>query len=135
AANGTADVGEGPARVAFRDVTFRYGEDLPYVHHGITFSSSGKGLTALVGPSGAGKTTAFSLIERFYPATGGSVTVDGREVSEWPLAELRRMIGYVEQDAPVLHGTLRENLVMAAPEATDAEVEDIVKAARLSELV
>ncbi|WP_084546233.1 ABC transporter ATP-binding protein [Glycomyces arizonensis] len=136
AANGTAaDVGEGPARVAFRDVTFRYGEDLPYVHHGITFSSSGKGLTALVGPSGAGKTTVFSLIERFYPATSGSVTVDGREVSEWPLAALRRMIGYVEQDAPVLHGTLRENLVMAAPEATDAEVEDVVKAARLSELV
>lgn len=135
-ANGTVvAAAQGPARVAFEDVTFRYADDLPYVHHGVTFSSSGSGLTALVGPSGAGKTTVFSLIERFYPATSGSVAVDGREVADWPLAELRRMIGYVEQDAPVLHGSLRENLVMAAPEATDAEVEDVVKLARLSDLV
>ncbi len=135
-ANGTApEIGEGPARVAFRDVAFRYAEDLPYVHHGVTFEADGKGLTALVGPSGAGKTTVFSLIERFYPATGGSVSVDGRDVESWPLAALRGMIGYVEQDAPVLHGTLRENLVMAAPEATDAEVEGIVELARLRELV
>ncbi|HLU28356.1 MAG TPA: ABC transporter ATP-binding protein [Glycomyces sp.] len=127
--------GEGPARVTFQDVTFRYGEELPYVHHGVTFESGGSGLTALVGPSGAGKTTVFSLIERFYPATGGTVAVDGRDVAEWPLAELRRMIGYVEQDAPVLHGTLRENLVMAAPDATDAAVDDVVELARLSDLV
>ncbi|WP_051815527.1 ABC transporter ATP-binding protein, partial [Glycomyces tenuis] len=134
--NGTVvETGDGPARVAFRDVTFRYADDLPYVHHGITFESSGSGLTALVGPSGAGKTTVFSLIERFYPATSGTVTVDGREVGDWPLAALRRMIGYVEQDAPVLHGTLRENLVMAAPGASDEEVEDVVKLARLSDLV
>ncbi|MCH7232431.1 ABC transporter ATP-binding protein/permease [Glycomyces sp. L485] len=135
-ANGAlVETGDGPARVAFRDVTFRYADDLPFVHHGVTFESSGKGLTAFVGPSGAGKTTVFSLIERFYPAGGGSVAVDGREVAEWPLATLRRMIGYVEQDAPVLHGTLRENLVMAAPDATDAEVEDVVKLARLTDLV
>ena len=135
-ANGTApEIGEGPARVAFRDVAFRYAEDLPYVHHGVTFEADGKGLTALVGPSGAGKTTVFSLIERFYPATGGSVSVDGRDVESWPLAALRGMIGYVEQDAPVLHGTLRENLVMAAPDATDAAVDDVVELARLSDLV
>ncbi|GAB3645097.1 ABC transporter ATP-binding protein [Glycomyces tarimensis] len=134
--NGTViETGSGPARVAFQDVTFRYADDLPYVHHGVTFASSGTGLTALVGPSGAGKTTVFSLIERFYPATSGLVTVDGREVSEWPLATLRRMIGYVEQDAPVLHGTLRENLVMAAPDATEHEIEDVVKLARLTDLV
>ncbi|HEU5129837.1 MAG TPA: ABC transporter ATP-binding protein [Glycomyces sp.] len=132
---GLVAAGEGPARVTFRDVTFRYADDLPYVHHGVSFEAGGSGLTALVGPSGAGKTTVFSLIERFYPVTGGSVAVDGREVDAWPLAELRRMIGYVEQDAPVLHGTLRENLVMAAPGATDAEIEDVVKLARLSDLV
>jgi ABC-type multidrug transport system fused ATPase/permease subunit len=127
--------GDGPARVSFSDVTFRYGPDLPYVHHGVTFEATGKGLTALVGPSGAGKTTVFSLVERFYPATSGSVTVDGRDVTEWPLAALRGMIGYVEQDAPVLHGSLRDNLVMAAPGATDAEVEDVVRLARLETLV
>ncbi|THV43046.1 ABC transporter ATP-binding protein [Glycomyces buryatensis] len=127
--------GSGPARVTFEDVTFRYAEDLPYVHHGVTFTSAGRGLTAFVGPSGAGKTTVFSLIERFYPITGGSVTVDGREVREWPLTELRGMIGYVEQDAPVLDGTLRENLVMAAPDARDEDIETVLKQARLTELV
>jgi ATP-binding cassette subfamily B protein len=126
---------EGPAQVAFENVTFRYADDLPYVHHGVTFASSGRGLTALVGPSGAGKTTVFSLIERFYPATSGSVKVDGVDVTEWPLPELRQAIGYVEQDAPVLDGTLRENLVMAAPDASEADLDEVVKAARLTELV
>ncbi|GAB3221554.1 ABC transporter ATP-binding protein [Glycomyces halotolerans] len=135
-ANGSrAENRRGPARVSFENVTFRYGDDGPLVHHGVTFESSGKGLTALVGPSGAGKTTVFSLIERFYPVTSGSVKVDGREVTSWSLAELRGMIGYVEQDAPVLHGTLRENLTMAAPDATDADIEDVLKRARLTELV
>ncbi|GLI45087.1 ABC transporter ATP-binding protein [Glycomyces algeriensis] len=128
-------VGTGPAQVVFEDVTFRYADDLPYVHHGVSFASSGRGLTALVGPSGAGKTTVFSLIERFYPATTGSVKVDGVDVADWPLGELRGLIGYVEQDAPVLDGTLRENLVMAAPEATDADLDEVVRVARLTELV
>ncbi|WP_204745595.1 ABC transporter ATP-binding protein [Glycomyces paridis] len=126
---------DGPAQVAFADVTFRYGDDLPFVHHGVTFASSGRGLTALVGPSGAGKTTVFSLIERFYPATTGSVTVDGVDVADWPLEELRGLIGYVEQDAPVLDGSLRENLVMAAPDAGDGDIDEVVKVARLTELV
>jgi ABC-type multidrug transport system fused ATPase/permease subunit len=128
-------VAAGPARVVFEDVTFRYAEDLPFVHHGVTFASSGRGLTALVGPSGAGKTTVFSLIERFYPATTGSVSVDGIDVRDWPLEDLRGVIGYVEQDAPVLDGTLRENLVMANQHASEAEIEDVVKTARLTELV
>jgi ABC-type branched-subunit amino acid transport system ATPase component len=72
-------------------------------------------MTAFVGPSGAGKTTVFSLIERFYEATSGRVLVDGRDVTDWPLAELRAAIGYVEQDAPVLSGTLGENLLLGAP--------------------
>ncbi|MCD0446608.1 ABC transporter ATP-binding protein/permease [Glycomyces sp. A-F 0318] len=125
----------GPAQVVFEDVTFRYAEDLPLVHHGVTFASSGRGLTALVGPSGAGKTTVFSLIERFYPVTTGSVLVDGVDVRDWPLEELRGLIGYVEQDAPVLDGTLRENLVMAAPDASDADLDEVVATARLTELV
>ncbi|WP_100446435.1 ABC transporter ATP-binding protein [Glycomyces xiaoerkulensis] len=133
--NGEAPTATGPARVSFEDVRFRYGDDLPFVHHGVTFESSGKGLTAFVGPSGAGKTTVFSLIERFYPITSGAVRVDGRDVRDWPLADLRETIGYVEQDAPVLDGTLRENLVMAAPDATEAEILDVVERARLAELV
>ncbi|MBB6171289.1 ATP-binding cassette subfamily B protein [Nocardiopsis mwathae] len=127
--------GRRPARVGFTDVTFRYAEGLPPVHHGVTFEAAGAGLTALVGPSGAGKTTVFSLLERFYDATGGSVRVDGVDVRDWPLAGLRGAIGYVEQDAPVLDGTLRDNLLLAAPEATEAAIADIVRRARLTELV
>ncbi|ASU84435.1 ABC transporter ATP-binding protein [Nocardiopsis gilva YIM 90087] len=124
-----------PARVALTDVLFRYADGLPLVHHGVTFEAAGAGLTALVGPSGAGKTTVFSLLERFYDATGGTVAVDGVDVRDWPLAGLRGAIGYVEQDAPVLDGTLQENLVLAAPDATADEIAEVVRRARLSELV
>ncbi|MEU3603700.1 ABC transporter ATP-binding protein [Streptomyces sp. NPDC006798] len=123
------------AAVAFEDVRFRYREDLPPVHHGVTFSVPGAGMTAFVGPSGAGKTTVFGLIERFYEAGAGRVLVDGRDVREWPLTELRASIGYVEQDAPVLSGTLRENLVFAAPDATDEDIRDVLVRARLDALV
>ncbi|MEV6752541.1 ABC transporter ATP-binding protein [Streptomyces sp. NPDC051214] len=131
-----ADAGRrGPAAVAFEDVTFRYRETLPYVHHGVSFDIPGPGMTAFVGPSGAGKTTVFGLLERFYDVTGGRVLVDGRDVREWPLAELRSVIGYVEQDAPVLAGTLRENLLFGAPGATDDEIRDVLVRARLDALV
>lgn len=126
---------DGPASVAFDDVTFRYRDDLPYVHHGVSFDVPGPGMTAFVGPSGAGKTTVFGLIERFHEATGGRILVDGRDVREWPLAELRGTIGYVEQDAPVLAGTLRENLLFAAPDATDSDVRDVLVRARLDAVV
>ncbi|MFF0448405.1 ABC transporter ATP-binding protein [Streptomyces sp. NPDC004609] len=126
---------DGPSSVAFEEVTFRYREDLPSVHHGVTFSVPGPGMTAFVGPSGAGKTTVFGLIERFYEADGGRILVDGRDVRDWPLAELRAAIGYVEQDAPVLAGTLRDNLVFAAPEVTGDEIRDVLVRARLDALV
>ncbi|MEU5435742.1 ABC transporter ATP-binding protein [Streptomyces sp. NPDC020719] len=125
----------GAASVVFDAVTFRYRDDLPYVHHGVSFEVPGAGMTAFVGPSGAGKTTVFGLIERFYEATGGRVLIDGRDVREWPLAALRGAIGYVEQDSPVLAGTVRENLVFGAPHATDAEIADVLVRAKLDALV
>ncbi|MFE0421808.1 ABC transporter ATP-binding protein [Streptomyces sp. NPDC058953] len=123
------------ATVEFQDVRFAYREDLPPVHHGVTFSVPGAGMTAFVGPSGAGKTTVFGLIERFYEADGGRVLVDGRDVREWSLAELRASIGYVEQDAPVLAGTLRENLVFAAPDVSDEDIREVLVRSRLDRLV
>ncbi|MGS2587485.1 ABC transporter ATP-binding protein [Streptomyces hebeiensis] len=127
--------GPSPASVVFEDVTFRYREGLPYVHHGVSFEVPGPGMTAFVGPSGAGKTTVFGLLERFYETTGGRILVDGRDVRDLPLAELRAAIGYVEQDAPVLAGTLRENLVFAAPDASDEEIREVLARARLDALV
>jgi ATP-binding cassette subfamily C protein len=118
--------GAAPAAVAFADVRFRYAEDLPYVHHGVTFDVPARGMTAFVGPSGAGKTTVFSLIERFYDPEAGIVTLDGRDLAEWDLPELRSAIGYVEQDAPVLSGSLRENLLLGNPEA-DADADAVAR--------
>ncbi|MBP5918990.1 ABC transporter ATP-binding protein [Streptomyces scabiei] len=125
----------GPASVRFEDVSFRYRSGLPHVHQQVSFEVPGSGTTAFVGPSGAGKSTVFALIERFHEATGGRVLVDGKDVRDWSLAELRSAIGYVEQDAPVLAGTLRENLVFAAPGATDDDIREVLDRTRLDALV
>ncbi|MFJ8587873.1 ABC transporter ATP-binding protein [Streptomyces sp. NPDC093595] len=124
-----------PASVRFEVVSFRYGPGLPYIHQQVDFEVPGAGMTAFVGPSGAGKSTVFSLIERFYETTGGRILVDGRDVRLWPLSELRSVIGYVEQDAPVLAGTLRENLLFSAPGATDDDIGAVLARTRLDTLV
>jgi ATP-binding cassette subfamily C protein len=125
----------GPAAVAFEDVRFRYRPELPAVHHGVSFAIEPGGMTAFVGPSGAGKTTVFSLIERFYDPGAGRVLLDGVDVRDWPVAQLRAQIGYVEQDAPVLSGTLRENLLFGAPDAGEDELRAVLATARLVNLV
>nr|WP_202511043.1 ABC transporter ATP-binding protein [Streptomyces sp. SID5643] len=123
-----------PASVRFEEVSFRYGTGSPEIQR-VDFEVPGGGMTAFVGPSGAGKSTVFALVERFYEATGGRVLVDGKDVTKWPLSELRSVIGYVEQDTPVLAGTLRENLVFAAPGATDDEIREVLSRTRLDDLV
>jgi ATP-binding cassette subfamily C protein len=129
--------GEGgaPAAVTFEQVRFRYRPELPEVHHAISFTIPPRGMTAFVGPSGAGKTTVFSLIERFYEPDAGRILLDGTDLRDWPIPELRAAIGYVEQDAPVLSGSLRENLILGAPDATDAEVGEVLRITRLTSLV
>jgi ATP-binding cassette subfamily C protein len=129
------DPGSPPASVTFERVRFRYAPDLPFVHDGVSFVVPPGGMTAFVGPSGAGKTTVLSLIERFYEPDDGRVAVDDRDVRDWPIGQLRASIGYVEQDAPVLSGTLRENLVFGAPDATDDEVQEALRTTRLTAMV
>ncbi|HJP77365.1 MAG TPA: ABC transporter ATP-binding protein [Pseudonocardiaceae bacterium] len=124
-----------PASVAFEAVRFRYRPDLPEVHNDVTFVIPPCGMTAFVGPSGAGKTTVFSLIERFYEPDAGRVLLDGKDVADWPLDRLRAAIGYVEQDAPVLSGSLRENILIGAPETTEAELGEVLATTRLTAMV
>ena len=117
-----------------RDVDFAYASGPP-VLSGVTFSVPRGTRTALVGPSGAGKSTVLALVERFYDVTAGSVLLGGTDVRALPRTQLRGALGYVEQEAPALAGSLRDNLRLAAPGATDAEVLAVVDAVNLRELV
>ncbi|MEY9212951.1 ABC transporter ATP-binding protein [Thermobifida halotolerans] len=130
-----ARTGTSAASVSFTDVSFRYHDDAPPVLRDVTLTVPAGGLTALVGPSGAGKTTLFSLIERFYDPSSGTVALDGTDLREMPLAQVRSMIGYVEQDAPIMAGTLRDNLCYAAPDSDEEEVRRVVALTRLTDLV
>lgn len=122
-----------PVGATFRDVSFAYGAEP--VLHDVTLNVRATGITAIVGESGAGKTTLFSLMERFYEPSAGVITIGGRDIREWPIAELRQQIGYVEQDAPVLAGTLRENLCYAVPGVSEDELRRVLVKTRLTDFV
>ncbi|MCL9665171.1 ABC transporter ATP-binding protein/permease [Curtobacterium albidum] len=90
---------------------------------------------ALVGPSGAGKSTTLALIERFYDPTSGVIRLGGVDVRGLDRAELRAQIGYVEQDAPVLAGTIRANLLLGSPDASEAECVRVLEAVNLGDVL
>ena len=131
----TAAASAGGPLVRFDEVGFRYRDEGPPVLDTVSFTVAPRGLTALVGPSGAGKTTLFALLERFYDPAEGAISFGGRNLAAWPRHELRAAIAYVEQEAPVLAGTLRANLLYAAPEASDGELRDVLATTRLEELM
>ncbi len=117
-----------------RDVDFAYATGGP-VLRGVSFAVRRGTRTALVGPSGAGKSTVLALVERFYDATAGSVQVGGADVRTLPREQLRGLLGYVEQEAPALAGSLRANLLLAAPGASESDLQAVVDAVNLRELV
>jgi len=90
---------------------------------------------ALVGPSGAGKSTVFALLERFYDPTAGVISLGGSDIRNLEREALRSQLGYVEQDAPVLAGTIRQNLLLAASEATDADCIDVLQRVNLESVL
>jgi ATP-binding cassette subfamily B protein len=102
---------------------------------GVSFEVPRGSRVALVGPSGAGKSTILSLIERFYDPTEGVVRLSGTDVRALPREQLRAQLGYVEQDAPVLAGSLRQNLTLAAPEATDEQCIAVLRSVNLGEVL
>ena len=101
----------------------------------VSFSVPTGSKTAIVGPSGAGKSSVLSLMERFYDPTSGVIRVFGKDAHTIPRAELRSHFGYVEQDAPVLAGTIRDNLLIGSPDATDSELEAVLAEVNLSEIL
>jgi ATP-binding cassette subfamily B protein len=143
----------GPGRVEFRDVHFRYPsaaevslaslEDVAVldrtvaepVLRGVSFVVEPGQLVALVGPSGAGKTTTSMLLSRIYDVTAGAVLIDGIDVRDATLASLRDTVGVVTQDAHLFHETLAENLRYARPEATDEQLWEALAGAQIADLV
>ncbi|RJK93202.1 ABC transporter ATP-binding protein [Vallicoccus soli] len=114
-------------------VSFAYEEGVP-VLHAVSFAVPRGTRTALVGPSGSGKSTLLALVERFYDPTAGAVRLEGVDVREVPRAALRARTGYVEQEAPALAGSLRDNLLLAAPGATDADLVRVLAEVNLADL-
>jgi ATP-binding cassette subfamily B protein len=105
------------------------------VLHGVDFRVEPGHLTALVGPSGAGKTTITQLVSRLYDVSGGAVRIGGQDVRDATLESLRGAIGVVTQDAHLFHDTIRANLVYARPDATDEELTEALRAAQIGDLV
>jgi len=120
--------------VEFDRVTFAYPDGEPVLRE-VSFRVPYGTRTALVGPSGAGKSTTLALVERFYEVGTGTVRVGGVDVRELPRTELRRQLGYVEQEAPVLAGTIRDNLRLTVPDATDAQLHTVLAAVNLTDIV
>jgi subfamily B ATP-binding cassette protein MsbA len=123
--------------VAYEDVSFRYQAepDAPWTLDGINLSVAPGEIVALVGPSGAGKTTLVSLLPRFWDVNRGRITLDGVDIRALRLADLRGAIGIVPQEPALFSGTIRENIAYARPSATDAEVEAAARAAHAHEFV
>ena len=156
---GAAELGRVAGRVAASGVWFRYpapsevsvasletrgdgttdvalsAEQGSWVLRDVSFVAEPGTMTALVGPSGAGKTTLSSLLPRLYDVTEGSISLDGIDVRDVTIESLRKAIGVVSQDAHLFHDTIRANLLYARPDATQAELLEACDAARISEVI
>jgi subfamily B ATP-binding cassette protein MsbA len=124
-------------RIGFESVSFRYHDapDAPWAVREVTLHLAPGEIVALVGPSGAGKTTLVSLLPRFWDVTEGRITLDGLDVRQVRLAELRRAIGLVPQEPALFSGTIRENVSYARPDAAIADIEAAARAAHAHEFI
>jgi ATP-binding cassette subfamily B protein len=131
---GALALGPLSGRVAFEHVEFSYAGERRTLHD-VSFVAEPNQVVALLGPTGSGKTTIVNLIPRFYEVTGGRVLVDGVDVRDVQLATLRRQIGFVLQETLLFSDTIRENIAYGRPEATQAEIEAVARAARAHDFI
>ena len=120
--------------ILFRDVSFAYG-DGPEAVRGLSFGVPRGSVVALVGPSGSGKSTIADLICRFFDPTSGSVTIDGVDLRQVRVADLRALLGIVSQETVLFHDTVQANIAYGAPHATDDEVRAAARAAHADEFI
>ncbi|MDI9882934.1 ABC transporter ATP-binding protein [Streptomyces sp. HNM0645] len=121
--------------VEFEGVSFHYGGSGRNALHEVSFGVPARGLTAIVGPSGAGKSTLFRLVERFYEPDSGRVLLHGADAASMPLDRVRRLTGHVEQDHPLMRGSVRDNLIYACPSASEDDIAEALRLVRLDQAV
>ncbi|EHT4849072.1 ABC transporter ATP-binding protein [Listeria monocytogenes] len=120
--------------IAYNRVSFEYSDGKNVLNH-INLSIKAGETVAFVGPSGAGKTTICNLLPRFYDVSAGEITIDGENIKRFTLPSLRAQIGVVQQDVFLFSGTVRENIAYGKLDASDEEIEHVVKLAHLSKVV
>ncbi|MDA7929999.1 ABC transporter ATP-binding protein/permease [Akkermansiaceae bacterium] len=121
------------SRISFDNVTFGYGEEM--VVKGVDLTIEPGECLALIGPSGGGKSSLFNLIPRFYDANSGRVSVSGIDVKDWKKSELRDQIAVVSQSAILFQGTIRENILLGRPGASDEEVQAAARKANAHDFI
>jgi ATP-binding cassette subfamily B protein len=127
--------GELLGEVRLEGVGFRYGENYPWTLHDINLEVPAGTRTAIVGETGAGKTTLGYLVARLYEPQAGRVTIDGVDVRDASFASLAATVGVVSQETYLFHATVRENLRFASPDSTDEEIEAAARTARIHDLI
>lgn len=120
--------------VRFKDVSFAYTENNPVLHK-VNFTAAAGKTTAIVGASGAGKTTLVALLQRFYDLDGGKIEIDGQDISKVTKRSLRQSIAYVSQQPYLFEGSIRDNIRYGRPDASDAEVEQAADRAAADEFI
>ncbi|MEM1377155.1 MAG: ABC transporter ATP-binding protein [Pseudomonadota bacterium] len=131
---GAKDLQVSAGEVEFSGVTFGYSEDAPVVND-LSFTAPANKTTAIVGPSGAGKTTIIALLQRMYDVDAGRISIDGHDIAHVTKSSLRGQIAFVSQQPYLFEGSIKENIRYGRPDATDAEIEEAAKLANAHDFI